>query len=404
MTQNPRILETKSSKTLQLKPPLAAALACLEVQLDQELARYRRTKTAYKAPSQIGTSSQPQPFTAITTTTARSPAAIPTSLVPQEKFIEQPKIPPVSVPETQAQMPVMKTANTETPPPPPPPEVVVKKETTQEANSSIVPAKQQKVENPPSDETPKQPDGYLESSEALLRSLTEEQPQKTEKTEKTNSDLLSPLGIGSILLLLVASLTLGYVIYNPKSLSVFSLGKESQPNLPATSSTTNVKNTTLNNPKPANTPIPKYPNLATDEFPEVNNPNDVVGLKPKAKPTPTAPKPVAALPVTQSAPSAPVQPQPLPPVTPPKPTVTTSPLPAIGQKAIADAKPSADGFYHVVIENVGSSAFESARVVIPDAYLSPDKKLIYLGALKTKAQLKEQMQLLESKGIKARVQ
>lgn len=400
MTQNPRIMD-KSSKTLQLKPPLAAALGCLEVQLDQELARYRRTKTAYKAPSQIGTSSQPQPFTAITTTTGRSPAAIPTSLVPQEKFIEQPKIPPVSVPETPAQMPVMKTANTETPPPPPPPEVVVKKETTLEANSSIVPAKQHHTENPPADETPKQPDGYLESSEALLRSLTEEQPQKTQKTEKTNSDLLSPLGIGSILLLLVASLTLGYVIYNPKSLSIFSVGKESQPNLPATSSTTNVKNTTLNNPKPVSTPIPKYPNLATDEFPDVNNPNDVVGLKPKAKPTPTAvPKPVAAVPVTQSAP---LQPQPLP-LTPPKPTVTTSPLPVIGQKAIDDAKPSADGFYHVVIDNLGSSAFESARVVVPDAYLSPDKKLIYLGALKTKAQLKQQMQFLESKGIKARVE
>jgi len=47
MSQDLRHLGTQSSKTPGLKPQLAAALACLEVQLDQELARYRRTRTGY---------------------------------------------------------------------------------------------------------------------------------------------------------------------------------------------------------------------------------------------------------------------------------------------------------------------------------------------------------------------
>ena len=56
-----------------------------------------------------------------------------------------------------------------------------------------------------------------------------------------------------------------------------------------------------------------------------------------------------------------------------------------------------------MIDNKGA-AFASARQVIPDAYLSPNKELIYLGAFKTKEQVKQQMKLLEAKGIKARVQ
>ena len=374
MSQNPALnLGTQSSKTPALKPVLAAALASLEVQLDEELARYRRTRTGYRTPCQTRTtsytSSQPQQFTAISTTTGKKPTAAPTSLAPEEQFVQQtkPNTPPATVPETPQEMPALKTANTEDLPNvkvQAPPEVVAKTQTTPSSpNTSIVPAvvKQEKTETTPPDDTRTQPEGYWESSEALLRSLTEEQPQKR---KPTNSDLLSPLGIGSMLLLLVSSLTLGYLLFNPKSLSVFSFGGTSQPNSPSTSST----NTEGTKPDSPTTPIPKHPNLATAEFPEVKDPNDVVGLKPKAKPTPIA-----------------------------------SPSPA-AQKPLSEIKLSADGFYHVVIDNQGESAFASARQVVPDAYLSPDGKLIYLGAFKSKEEVKEQMQLLQDKKINARVQ
>ena len=406
MSQDPRLLGTQSSKTPGLKPALASALSCLEVQLDQELARYRRTRTGYNTPNQNRVSSNAPQHTAIAALDKASKKAVPTPTLLQQQTVLQPNTPSASVEvETPQEMPAATpSVNTELPKPPKV-EVIDKTDTPYSVNASIVPAvvKSEKTENTASDDTPKQPpDDYLESSEALLRSLTEEQPQKR---KPTNSDsLLSPLGIGSMLLLLVASLTLGYVLFNPKSLSVFSFGGKSQPDSSPTASTTNVKNTEVTKPQTPTTPIPKYPNLATDEFPEVNDPNDVVGLKPKPKPTPTAiPSPVAAqIPTTPVAPIQQAQPLPggnLPP------KVTTSPSSAtVPEKPLSEVKPSADGFYHIVIDNQGDRAFASARVVVPDAYFSPDGKLIYLGALKTKEQVKQQMQLLQSKGIKARVE
>jgi hypothetical protein len=336
----------------------------------------------------------------------RKPISTPSSLIQEEQPVLQPNTPPASVEvETPQEMPAATTVNTE-PSKSPTVEIIDKTDTPSSENGSIVPAvvKSEKTENTPSDDTPKQPDDYLESSEALLRSLAEEQPQKRKPTN--NDSILSPLGIGSMLLLLVVSITLGYVLFNPKSLSVFLSGGKSEQNSPPTASTNNVKNTEVAKPGIPTTPIPKYPNLARDEFPEVNDPNDVVGLKPKPKPTPRAvPSPVAAQIPANPPLTAIQQGQPLPGLNLPTPKATTSPSSAtVPEKPLSEVKPSADGFYHVVIDNEGDNAFASARQVVPDAYLSPEGKLIYLGALKTKEQVKQQIELLQSKGIKARVQ
>ena len=327
------------------------------MQLDQELARYRRTKTTYRTPSQssVGSSSsnQPQQFTAIT-------AATPTT---SDEISPTPPI-SVSVPETHQVEPLPQTI-TQGP----------KTAPTAPDSGSIVPTvvKNHQTENViDSNNINPEPDDYLESSEALLRSLTEEQPPPNQKRTSTADSLLSPLGIGSMLLLLVASVTLGYVVFNPKSLSQFSFSglfsgdtsKNADNTDPAVSKAKTVA-------QPQLTPIPKYPNLATDEFPEVNNPNDVVNLKPKAKPTPTAlPKPVQA--------SSAVN---------PSPPSTTAPIPAStpsSPQSLASITPSSDSFYHIVIDNQDDTSFPKARQAVPDAYLSPDGKLIYLSALKSK--------------------
>jgi hypothetical protein len=423
MSQNP-LLEsgTQASKTPGLKPVLSAALASLEVQLDQELARYRRTRTGSRTASQksvgsyIGSQSQ---LIALATTEVKTQPPAPESpgsgIYREELSLPALKsnISPASASETPHESPVSVTARTEqaqtlnvpppapqtaktqtTPTPPTPksgsivPTTVVKAQATENA---------QKNENLIENQSPKQPDDYLESSEALLRSLTEEQPQTT-KSSNSGDRLLSPLGIGSMLLLLVASLTLGYVVFNPKSLSQLNLAGLFKGN-----SDTTVEKTEASQPETPATPLAKYPNLASEEFPEVNSANDVVGLKPKAKPTPTAqPSPVAiqnpANPATQVQ-----QVQPLQSVTSlPSPTATTPPKPAAPQKLDA-VKPSADGFYHIIAENQ-SGSFASARIVVPDAYLSPDGKFVYLGAFKTKEEVKQQLQLLQAKGIKARVE
>jgi hypothetical protein len=123
----------------------------------------------------------------------------------------------------------------------------------------------------------------------------------------------------------------------------------------------------------------------------VNNPNDVVNLKPKAKPTPTA-QPLPVQPSFAVNPSPPSTTAPTPSSTPPSP------------QSLAEIKPSSDGFYHIVIDNQDDSSFPKARQAVPDAYLSPDGKLIYLSALKSKTEVQKQMQELQKSGIKARVQ
>ncbi|MEH2240113.1 hypothetical protein [Nostoc sp.] len=450
MTQNPlNDSDTQSSKTPGLKPALAAALASLEVPLDQELARYRRTRTGLVSSNQprIASymSSQPQPLTAIPTTSGTTqssatkiktnvpPASVPVNHqvtpapataidVPSASLAVNPEIKPAPATANTEELNNLNvtsnsdSAKTQTQFPPPPPNFT----------SSIVPAvvKDTKSENLlQPDDTLKQPDDYLESSEALLRSLTEEQPE-TKKPSNSSDSLLSPLGIGSMLLLLVASLTLGYVVFNPKSWSQWNLGKLFNGNSsPASENTEEVGSNVQPQIQPPSSSIPKYPNLAAEEFPEVRDPNDVVGLKPKVQPTlavvpnlavpqnPTNPQAALPAPNTALKPTNPIALAPVPTVQrlpllnlPPTSMAKTSPKPiATSPKPNAEIKPGTDGFYHVVIDNKGA-AFASARQVVPDAYLSPNKELIYLGAFKTKEQVKQQMQLLQAKGIKARVQ
>ncbi|MEH2192085.1 MAG: hypothetical protein V7K98_05390 [Nostoc sp.] len=451
MTQNPlNDSSTQSSKTTGLKPALAAALASLEVPLDQELARYRRTRNG------LGSSNQRR-VASYMSNQAQSLTAIPTTSGTTQSSVTDIKtnVPPVSVPINQG-TPAPATAKIDVPPAP---SVVVNPEinpasatvNTEELNNLNVPstpdaAKTQTQLPPPPpnfsssivaaivkntksenllqpDDTPKHPDDYLESSEALLRSLTEEQPE-TKRPSNSSDSLLSPLGIGSMLLLLLASLTLGYVVFNPKGLPQWNLGKLFNGNSPpAPENTQEVGSNVQPQIEPPSTSIPKYPNLAAQEFPDVRDPNDLVGLNPKVQPSlSVAPNPVvprnpvnpqAVLPVPNTAqkPTNPIALAPVPTVQPlpllnlpPTSTVKTSPKPiATSPKLNAEIKPGTDGFYHVVIDNKGA-AYASARQVIPDAYLSPNKELIYLGAFKTKEQVQKQMQLLQGKGINARVQ
>ena len=61
------------------------------------------------------------------------------------------------------------------------------------------------------------------------------------------------------------------------------------------------------------------------------------------------------------------------------------------------------GFYKVNVDTTGNTLAE-VRKVIPDAYLSPEGKYVYLGAFKSKDRLKQHLELLKEKGITARVE
>lgn len=411
MSQNPLIDSGTQSSKSGLKPALVSALASLEVQLERELARYRRTRIGMRTPNQSRVSSyissQPQEATDLTATADKKPPVaeikidtppvsvsdepLPGNPAPATLKTEALDNPQVSANDAKTQLPLPSPNN----------------------SSSLVPAvvkDAQKDNLPQTNDTAKQPDDYLESSEALLRSLTDEQPQ-TKKPSNSSDSLLSPLGIGSMLLLLVASLTLGYVVFNPKSLPQLNLGKLFNGKSSSAENTPEVGTNTQSQPQPELTPIPRYPNLAAKEFPQVKDPNDVVGLEPKVQPTPTAlPKsiytPPAKEPVVNPLPVAPLPlTQPLPPLIPPASTLQPSPQPTTTLPKIdAEITPAADGFYHIVTDNQGAIALANARKVVPDAYLSRSQKLIYLGALKTKEEVQRRLQELQAKGIKARVE
>jgi hypothetical protein len=387
MNQNSLGDSLKPSQAPGLNPVLTTALASLEVQLDQELTRYRRTRKIARQQ----TSSSKESYTKSQKTSLLNDIqlpAVPSINIPQENPFLTTETEAINFPHEFA------TSDIEETPTP---------ANLEKSNSSIVPTKIQPAENQTlltANDPVKQPDDYLESSETL-RSLTAEAPQTpTSNFHNSRNSVLSPIGIGSMLLLL-ATLTLGYVVLNPKNLPKLNFSNLTNSNSSPTAENTEVtENNSQPSTEPKITPIAKYPNLATQEFRQVRDLKDIVDLTPKVKPT----SQIMPTPLAVQLPITPISPLPtLAPLTGTlstplaKPTITSSPL-------LADIKPSANGYYYIIADNQGDKALTAARQVVPDAYLSPNQKFIYLGALKTENEIKRRLQKLEAKGIKARLQ
>lgn len=227
-----------------LHPLLQSALGCLEVQLDDELTRYRRQRSAQPTPS--------RPFKGNIRTKKKqgldlisvkpsSPNPAPTHQPTQSAAA------PSESPYTNGSAngssqnghagnhlsnghfhngtqaingagsaiatlnPVQSQASREA--------AIATPSPTAQPNSNIVPFPQTEADGLNSPHSA-EPQDYLESSEHLLQSLVEE-AQTSEHSPKSSwtNQLFTPLGIGSMLLLLVSSIGLGYVIANPDALS-----------------------------------------------------------------------------------------------------------------------------------------------------------------------------------------
>ncbi len=241
-----------------LHPLLQSALGCLEVQLDDELTRYRRQRSAQPTPN--------RPFKANIRTKKKhgldlisvkpsSPNPAPTQQPNQANPSAATPYPAGSAnPNGSAsgssahghagnhvsnghshnghshnghshngvqasagsaiatlnptQSPASREAAIATAPP------------TAHAHGHIIPVPPSEANNLDAAPDTAEPQDYLESSEHLLQSLVEE-AQTTEQPQKSSwtNQLFTPLGIGSMLLLLVSSIGLGYVIANPDALS-----------------------------------------------------------------------------------------------------------------------------------------------------------------------------------------
>ncbi|MGD1912665.1 MAG: hypothetical protein ACFB2X_17980 [Rivularia sp. (in: cyanobacteria)] len=416
MSENPLYYSgSQTSKPSNLKPALSAALASLEVKLDEELARYRRTRAAHRTPIQKSLGSliaaKPQAQSAITVANIRNQRNQ-KSLTGEEAV--------AYIRKQQVNNPL---GNLETPPPPPRAPKISSEvdenqgtnsepkqipfineqiippytETTKPRNRTTVAQNQSSIvktdinQNTQADNLPdskndatKEPDDYLESSEALLRSLAEEEKQQPSSKKPTNNSdsLLSPLSIGSMLLLLLLSITFGYIFFNLDNIPSFTLAGLFKDN-PKNKDSENTDSARNINLETELTPIPKNPNLASDALPDIDSIDDIAGATPKPKPT-TAAKPANV--VTNSTPERTEtrveQMSPTVAANTPATPVSESKA-ALAPQNLDQIQPSKGGFYNVIVDNTGDTLSE-VKKVIPDAYLSPEGKYVYLGAFISK--------------------
>lgn len=427
-----------------LNTALQTALGSLDVQLEEELTRYRRHRRSEKlntAQGRVDRSATGEPdliyVTAIggrTQPLVTSPLEDRVGALPDGTAVEnrqQDEPPPQALPAPSPSLllgaaPAAADADSET---------------------ALSPAAEAPDKNP-------SPDGYLESSEALIESLEPEEAPK-EAEPSTRDSLLSPLGIGSMLLFLMASITFGYVATNPAGLAHLGLGRffnRQAPSAAQKPATTPAASENL-----AETPMQGSPNLASQEFVDLNlstlsnlDPKPTSLAQPEAAPLPA---PAASqLPAVTVAPAAPV-PSPLPNATglknlssallpqpnqqtavsssasklplPPVPAQPASPAPTITATLSLPTNPAAspspaatptpanktdadkvdEDFYFVVMEYEGEQSLEKAQQVVADAYTRdfPVGARIQLGAFGDAATAQVLVQELQRQGLAAQV-
>ncbi|HEY9816882.1 MAG TPA: SPOR domain-containing protein [Candidatus Obscuribacterales bacterium] len=391
------------SQDAVLHPLLQAALLGLDTELDQELARYRRQRSLKPG---------------------RSPRRAQRSMhEPQERT------PLPALAAGTAALAGLQSRQTAASP---------------EQAIAPTPAALTAPGNQPLD-TPV-PDDYLESSEELLRSLADEAPPSPQPTYEPDEDepgivasLLTPLGIGSMLLLLLSSATLGYVILNPSLVGLPRLGQWGSDRSTAESVVSSSTQGGIPNP-----------NLAEEEFVDLGL--DTLSTLPRtgqpsqpsppsanaAAPAPSANAPTTAPTTTSTALTTQLQPAltpevvepspsvesdssdvvyvpdpepvavaPAAPVQPPAPEPAYTPAPAPAPAETAAAPSTApSNYYYVVTDYSGDRSLDDARQAVEDAYVRnfPDAGAqVQFGAFSDPERAEALLNELADQGIPAEI-
>lgn len=429
-----------SGAAASLHPVLQAALENLDVQLEEELTRYRRQQrlqshSVRRTPGFAGAKS-PQ-----SSADLQLPqfAAVPIAASAPDSGE------PIAEPETAVAVPMSATAIA--------PESILQGETSALAVPSAEPAQPVPEANlaarsPQSPIVPAAvPDDYFASSEELLRSIAEEAPEERAVQSNLLETLLTPLGIGSLLLLLLSTATLGYLVMNPASLGFFAAQKPAP----------NAGSANPARPAAPEAIEPPAPNLAAKEFVELNldtlstipKPSPAVPSKPSPSPSPqTASKPLEPLvpPATSLSPlpevRVPAQPaivapansrsaasgrstaaEPAPSYEPVQSSPTAarpataapaglgsgsepaprseSRTPAVAASSSAFPRPN----YLVVTPYRSDADLNQVQQTVPDAYVRnfSDGATVQMGAFSDESKAEELVQELQQQGIQAEV-
>lgn len=460
MSQAASVDTSSRTPTPYINPVLQAALSSLDVQLEEELFRYRRQKSGRPVSPGRGIGHQTsKPIELISVNSknkTHSPnlGIVSAALASSNVDIDSPEVGA----GLKAYQPLDATSATET--------------ANQVSFQVSRKTTQNKAENrtPSADATPQmdnsgartevggnliypgttqsEPEDYLESSEQLLRSLAEEETP-VRKAAKPPATLLTPLGVGAMLLLLLSSATIGYILMNPGSLNNLSLGSLFAPKPSAIAQSPAIVPVVISSNQPKYPPIPNGPNLATDEFVDLN----LTTLSSLKTSSAANPSPVAKLPtlptrsvvVTNSAP-LPYSPAEttnsdlasaiLPPgLQSPRmmrvPSVAPIPAPAglvivpkasnkaaslpgrpankqpqvVRPNATLAIAPIAKNYFYVLTKYESDRSLDLARAIVPNAYVLnfPGGARIQLGAFPKKVDAQKFAQALQKKGIPASI-
>jgi hypothetical protein len=268
-----------------LHPLLGNALAGLDVHLDEELIRYRRQRALGKAgypvrqPRRVPVKSLD--VSAITAEKLAAEKLAAEKLAAEKLAVERPAThqPAYSTTPAQPEAAIANSVIANSAPANSVPECAVS-ESSAEASTpnpdAIAPnldlqelahqyASQVAAEEEALDETG--PDGYLESSEELLKSLAHEEAEVRSEQGFLQS-LWTPLGVGSMLLLLLSSALFGFVVMNPASISRLFSRPSAETATSLTDGTPSDGTSSSGAPQPGSEA--PQPNLASQEFRDLN--------------------------------------------------------------------------------------------------------------------------------------
>ncbi|PSB00425.1 hypothetical protein [Merismopedia glauca] len=271
-------------------------------------------------------------------------------------------------------------------------------------------------------ETSAAPSGdYLASSEQLLRSLAEEEP-KGLKQGKTPG-WLNPLGFAALLLLLVAGGALAYVLYPNLWTDLVQGKKETQT---ASTSSTGVAPKNIKESSPATSTAVSAPNLAANaDFVDLNLQNlstvaTTPSIEAKTNPPlrlrsgePTISSPVVKNPVVNSVPGT-ENPQNLlsallPPTQTPQntqqPVVTQPQLSASGLPKLGRPAPNGKVHYYVLTNYTNNNSLLQGKRIARDAFVvpSPTGKKVQIATFFRKVDADTLVRKLQKRGISAQV-
>ena len=456
MRQNSRAESSHpSSPAIALHPVLSLALANLDIQLENELTRYRRQRTSAGRtvpPSHRTQPPQPLDLIAIAATSERS-APTSAATMPQPNPALEDRLTSVSeptiAPDAYKPIPAF-TAS------PQPFEAAIALRTPAKPLSPNGSPEQSSLEvdgdeaHALAHATNPKLDDYLESSEELLRSLADEQAEVRAERNFMQS-LLTPLGLGAMLLLLLSSAMFGYVIMNPSSLGWLAakqnghsadtpgqapgqaalappqpdLAKRELPELNLNNlGTVNVSPGLPGAKASATTPTTATPSTTTSTTATPSNKSTISATASSVAPRSEAPAPVRQAPAPavsanssrsapsrSSAPSQAIAPsrttmapsQSAPPKTDSAPV---TPLPTRAATSTTTRSTATDAYPIKVITHYDNdSALTKSRTVVPDAYLRnfPNGAKVQLGAYDNPAAAEAKAQELRSQGIPAEV-